>query len=191
MVALYPSWRAALCLCLCLKLQGGPEQAQLPVHLAEQGVSGKWLLAWGWGISLELSGVCSGARDFFVSCLLLPALVRGQQVIAWRQSLPLSCLFTCWCLPVKFAGCSKNSCVNGFGGVIRTCYTRARRKGEECFIFGWELFNFTGRTVLFKAVWIEHCFQHCSYSNRRGTAPMNFDLQLWEMKCHLIALDCA
>lgn len=41
------------------------------------------------------------------------------------------------------------------------------------------------------AAWIEHCFQHCSCSNRKETAPMNFDLQLWEMNWHLIALDCA
>lgn len=56
--------------------------------------------------------------------------------------MPPSYLFTCWCLPVKFAGWSKNSCVNGFGGVIKSRYTRGRRKGEECFIFGWGLFNF-------------------------------------------------
>lgn len=151
-VAVYPSRRAALCLCLCSKLPRGAEQAQLPVvPRAQPGVSGKPWLPWGWGISLELSGACCGTREFLVACLPLPALGKGQPVIAWRQPLPPGCLSTCWCLPVKFAGCSKNSCVNGFGGVIKTCCTRAERKGEGCFIFGWELFNFTGRTILFKA----------------------------------------
>lgn len=74
MMALYPSWRAALGLCLCWRLQRGAEQAQLPVPLADPGVVlGKPLLAWRWGIALELSGVCCGTRDFFV-----PAASLGE-----------------------------------------------------------------------------------------------------------------
>lgn len=44
-------------------------------------------MAWGWGISLELVGGCSGVRDFFLSFPKLPALVKGQQVIALRTAL--------------------------------------------------------------------------------------------------------
>lgn len=100
---------------------------------------------------LELGGVCAlepGTSLYLVSCCQ-PG--EGPASNCLQAALASGCLSTCWCLPVKFAGCSENSCVNGFGGVIKTCYTRAGRKGEECFIFGWELFNFTGRTILFKA----------------------------------------
>lgn len=68
-IALYPSWRNC-CFCVYLKRWRGPEQAQLPVP----GVSGKWLMAWGCGISLELVGWPRGLLFIF---LPTPSLGKG------------------------------------------------------------------------------------------------------------------
>lgn len=99
-------------------------------------------MAWGWGISLKLVSMCSGVRDF-LSFSLAPSLGKGPANNCLGDSPCLPVIYSpAGCLPVKFAGWPKNSCVNGFGGVIKTCYTRARGKEEECFIFGWRMFNF-------------------------------------------------